>query len=333
MEKPGKDGSTRPRYMKIRDTLRASLTQGRISPGLVLLEEPIAQVFGTSRAPVRRALELLHDEGLICRFDGRGYLAAQQAEQVEPIRTTLSESSLGLSPATTTVDNRPSADRIFAQVEEAVATCIAFGHFRILETELSEHFGVSRTVTREVLGRLKDRGLVEKNPHTNWVAGPLTARAVAEDYEIRILLEPAALKASAPHLDHRTLLNMRERLQRLLADTQAPTSAAIAAIELDLHEHCLQYANNRKAAAIIRQSQLPVMVNRIFFNTLGASPQEPVLMEHKLVLDHLLHNAIDAAAASLEAHLRSAAERTRRRLKVLSVFPEPELPPYLVRIA
>ncbi|ANG64145.1 GntR family transcriptional regulator [Marinobacterium aestuarii] len=333
MKKPDKDGSTRPRYMTIRDSLRTSLNQGRITPGLVLLEEPIAQVFGTSRAPVRRALELLHDEGLICRFEGRGYLATRQDAPVEPVRLTLSETSLGLDQATTAVDTRPSADRIFAQVEEAVATCIAFGHFRIYETELSEHFGVSRTIAREVLSRLRDRGLIEKNPHSNWVAGPLTARAVAEDYAIRALLEPAALKESAPYLDHDTLLAMRERLERLMAGPQAPTTSAIALIEADLHERCLEHAKNRKAAAIIRQSQLPIMVNRIFFNTLGATCQEPIFMEHKLVLDHLLHNAIDAAAASLEAHLRSAAERTKRRLKVLSVFPEPDLPRYLVRIA
>ena len=323
----------RPRYEAIRDKLRSSLIERRIPPGLVLLEAPIAQIFGTSRAPVRHALELLHEEGLISRFDGRGYLAAQEGEPAEPIRTPLSESTLGLVGAMTAVDTRPSAERIFAEVEEAVATCIAFGHFRILEAELSEHFSVSRTVTREVLSRLKDRGLIEKTPNSNWVAGPLTARDVAEDYEIRALLEPAALKASAPHLDQTTLLSMREKIEKLMSSPNAPTAQTISTLESDLHVHCLQHAGNRKATAVIRQSQLPIMVNHIFFNALGVHPKEPLLMEHKLVFDHLLHNAFDAAAASLEAHLRSAAERTKQRLKVLSVFPEPELPNFLVRIA
>ena len=65
------------RYEMIRDTLRASITQGRAAPGLVLVEAPLAQLFGTSRVPVRQALNLLHDEGLICRFRGRGRLWIQ----------------------------------------------------------------------------------------------------------------------------------------------------------------------------------------------------------------------------------------------------------------
>ena len=56
------------RYEVIRQLLHNILMQKRIPQGLVLLEGPLAQLFGTSRVPVRRALSLLHEEGLIARF-------------------------------------------------------------------------------------------------------------------------------------------------------------------------------------------------------------------------------------------------------------------------
>ncbi|RMS28868.1 Regulatory protein, GntR, partial [Pseudomonas coronafaciens pv. garcae] len=56
---------------------------------LVLLEAPLAELFGTSRVPVRKALNLLHEEELISRFDGRGYLVNPQSEHVEPLRLSL----------------------------------------------------------------------------------------------------------------------------------------------------------------------------------------------------------------------------------------------------
>lgn len=328
-----KGGGRAPRYSMIEDSLRDAIQTGRIPLNQVLLEGPIARLFGTSRGPVRKALIRLHEQGLISRFEGRGFLATPEPDAVVPAREALTPECLGLgADASPVVDTRPAAERIYAEVEEVVATCLAFGHYRIVESSLSDFYGVSRTVAREVLGRLRSQRLIEKDRHSHWLAGPLTAQAVAEDYEIRVLLEPAALKVSGPLLERRELEAMRARLQRLIDHPDLLSAATIAELEQDLHYSCLRHYRNRKAGEMIAQSQLPVVVNRLFFQTLGVPEREPLLMEHKLVIDHLLYGAFDAAASSLQSHLLVAAERTRRRLKVLSVFPEPDLPPYLQRI-
>lgn len=325
--------SRAPRYAMIEDSLREAILSERMPTNLVLLEGPIARLFGTSRGPVRKALELLHEQGLISRFEGRGFLATPDPDAVTPSREPLTPQLLGLGhEEAPVVDTRPAAERIHVEVEEAVAMCLAFGHFRIIETTLSEFYGVSRTVAREVLGRLRSKRLIEKDRHSHWLAGPLTAQAVAEDFEIRVLLEPAALRASGPMLERAELMNMRARLQRLLDHPEEQSVATISRLENDLHQQCLRHYRNRKAGEMIAQSQLPMIVNRMFFQMLGVPRHEPLLMEHKLIIDHLIYGAFDAAASSLQSHLQAAAERTRRRLKVLSVFPEPDLPPYLLRI-
>jgi len=322
-----------PRYVMIQEALREAIQARQLPSNQILLEGPIARLFGTSRGPVRKALELLFEQGQISRFEGRGFLATPDPGSAKPVRDPLTPDMLGLGagerPA---VDTRSAAERIYAPVEEAVATCLAFGHFRIIETVLSEYHGVSRTVAREVLGRLRNQRLIEKNRHSHWLAGPLTAQAVAEDYEIRVLLEPAALKVSGPLLERAELEAMRTEVQRLIDHPDLQNATVITRLEHDLHHQCLRLYPNRKAREMIGQSQLPVIVNRIFFQTLGVPPDEPLLIEHKLVLDHLLFGAFDAAASSLQSHLQAAAERSRRRLKVLSVFPEPSLPPYLLKI-
>ncbi len=126
---------------------------------------------------------------------------------------------------------------------------------------------------------------------------------------------------------------MKANTQRLIDHPELQSAESITHLEQDLHQRCLRHYRNRKACEMIAQSQLPVIVNRMFFQTVGVPPNEPLLREHQLVLDHLLFGAFDAAASSLQAHLQAAAERTRRRLKVLSVFPEPDLPPYLLKIS
>lgn len=265
------------RYAMIHQVLRDAIVNGTARHGLVLLEAPLAELFGTSRVPVRKALDLLHDEGLICRFNGRGYLINPEGLAMEPLRLPLSHAHLGLNGEDELVDTRPLGERIVEEIGAALSTCIAFGHYRLDEQAAADHYGVSRAVVREALMRLRDRGLVEKEPYSQWLAGPLTAREVTEDYELRACLEPEALRQSAPHLDRELLEAM---LQRVLEAQDSPQCSleAIEQIEEDLHQRCLAGLQNRKIAALIRQGQSPMIISRIFYRLLGigADPQQTV---------------------------------------------------------
>ncbi len=314
------DYRTASRYAMIRQVLRDAIVNGEVAQGLVLLEAPLAELFGTSRVPVRKALDLLHKEGLISRFDGRGYLVNPKGVEVEPLRLAVTHKQLGLDSSEELVDTRPLGERMFDEIGSALSTCIAFGHYRLDEQKAAEHYGVSRAVIREALMRLRDRGLVEKEPYSQWLAGPLTAREVTEDYELRACLEPEALRQSAPGLSRETLEAMLARVKEAQSNPHC-SLACIEQLEEDLHYHCLAGINNRKIATLIRQAQSPRIISRIFYSQLGLGPDEAMLAEHRLILELLLHGAFDAAALNLKEHLHRARQRMLQRLKVLSVLP------------
>ncbi len=76
-------------YEIVHDVLREHIRAATLPTGLVLLEGPIADVFEISRAPVQRALQMLEAEGLIHRFDGRGYLVGSRGKAPSPIRSDI----------------------------------------------------------------------------------------------------------------------------------------------------------------------------------------------------------------------------------------------------
>ncbi len=320
-------------YELVHEVLRDHLVWGRLPVGLVLLEGPIAEIFEVSRAPVQRALKALAQEGLIDRFDGRGYVIAAKRGETTPLRIGLREAGLSLPrDVGEALQARASWERIYRQVEDTAAGVVAFGRYRILEMDMAAFFSVSRTVVREVLARLQERGLVEKDARSHWVAGPLTATAMREFYEVRRLLEPAALLQAAETLDRDELARMRDRLveaERNLPDIAEET---VYSIEQDLHLRCVLKIENRQLAKMIRHSQLPLVTNHMFHRYLGVPSHSPELLEHRLVFEHLLNGAAEAAAAALDAHLKHALARSLGRLKVLSVFPEPAVPPYMTRV-
>ena len=73
------------RYQAIADELRARIEQGRLAAGRLLpSESAISAEFGASRVTVRRALELLRDDGLVDSRQGLGWFVA-----AEPVRQPL----------------------------------------------------------------------------------------------------------------------------------------------------------------------------------------------------------------------------------------------------
>lgn len=319
------------RYETIRQILEDAIISHQVPHGLVLLEGPLAKLFGTSRVPVRQALSLLHEQGLVTRFEGRGFIAATENEAVEPQRITLTRSVLGLDQQKELVDTRSTGEKVLQSLQEALSTCMVFGHYQLDEAGAARFYNVSRNSIRESLMRLRDKGLVEKEPYAQWLAGPLTAREIGDHYEIRASLESATLRKVAPHLPRQQILQNLARLNKL--EGKRVSSAELEQIEDDLHLFCLEPAGNRTMMQILRQSQSPLIVTLIFYEKLAIPIDDAIISEHRSVYERLLQGQWDSAAQDLREHLERSQIRTLQKLKVLSILPVPELPPYLVRLS
>ncbi|MCP4381775.1 MAG: GntR family transcriptional regulator [Hyphomicrobiales bacterium] len=318
-----------PRYVAIESLLSDAIGSGRLPPGTVLTEEPIARIFGTSRTPVRTALGELLAKGLLKRFEGRGFLVNGAAATM-PLRTPLTHEMLGLEEGEPAAPQQATAARIISDFEEVLTRALPFGLYRINEQAAADHYDVSRTVIRELLSRFQDRGLVGKDRRSHWIVGPLTARDIAHHFAVRGKLEPLALEGSAPHMPAAEIDAMSRRLEAGLDNIDELTAKGFDDLETDLHVRLLARAENQHLLRMIHQSQLALVVNRMFVSHVGARAFRVPFREHAIVLEFIMRGSHGAAAAALEEHLTLSAERTRRRLMATSVFPNPTLPKYLV---
>ncbi|MBT3146347.1 GntR family transcriptional regulator [Neptunomonas phycophila] len=319
------------RYELIYQTLDEAIRSGTLTEGLVLLEGPLGDLFGTSRVPVRKALMLLNDELKISRFDGRGFVVGDaNSKDIKPIRRMVTKVDVGLE-SDQAVDNRTLSEKIFEDLFEQISTCMVFGHYRVEEGRAAEYYGVSKMVIRQALLRLRDRGVVEKEPYSSWLAGPLTAREIRNDYEIRAELEPAALKLSAKHIDQSLIAQMVTKHEEMI-NGQEISIEDITTVEDFLHGSLIKHIDNKKLLDVLNHCRSSVVLNKVFFASLNLSMDVAALKEHKLVLELLLQGAVEAASASLKDHLINARKRSLQRLKVVSVLPDPKLPAYLVKV-
>lgn len=315
-------------YDMIYRSLAGQIGSGDLPPGLVLLEGALADAFQVSRAPVKTALRLLFRDGLVQRFEGRGYMVPGRTA---PLRIGLKAAGLrgSMDGAEEAPPPRAGWERIYMHAEREIGAAITFGRFRVLEARMASHYGVSRTVVRDVLSRMHERRLIEKDPRSHWIAGPLTAGTLREYYEIRRILEPAALVLAAPRLDADALVMMRARVNAVSSRRTPAQPDTMLAIDEDLHIKCVQRNGNFRLTEMIQDSQTVLIANHTFLRCLGVPEELPELEEHRVIFDLLLQGNPEAAAAALRAHLDRSLDRALSRLKVLSVIPLPDLPSFL----
>ena len=78
----------RPYYELVRDDLARNIVSGKLRPGMVLLEGPIATLLGVSRGPVQRALELLAGKTTSASLSALRQSASPISSAVRPRRRT-----------------------------------------------------------------------------------------------------------------------------------------------------------------------------------------------------------------------------------------------------
>lgn len=319
------------RYELIATTLRTNISSGRLPIGFVLLEGPIAELMQTSRAPVQAALRILEDEDLVHRFGGRGYLVGQAGQTLAPLRHDIRKLGLSISnEIDEALQNRGLWELVYDEVEAAVAACLIFGEFRIIEAELGDYFGVSRTVVRDVLSRLHERGLIAKNQSSHWIAGPLTAQSVRERFQVRQILEPEALMLAAAVIDYEAIAKLRQR-EGERGQTKHPATEW-EDLERALMQTCILRAPNAHLVDMIQHNQMPIAAAYRALGKLGLPEDEIAAGEYWTLFDLIAAHRIDAAAAYLRDHLKGMAAKNLARLKIVAVVSEARLlVPYLTQ--
>jgi DNA-binding GntR family transcriptional regulator len=136
-------------------------------------------------------------------------------------------------------------DNVYARLRELIISDVLRAGQKLVDRDLAERLGVSRTPVREALGRLAMMGLVEARSRQGYYVREYSEKEVTDLYEFRKVLEVEAARLAARNAKPR---HLRE-FDRLLADSEklasGPASqSAILKFELDLHELIARASDN-----------------------------------------------------------------------------------------
>lgn len=314
------------------ELIATSIRKGRLKSGTLLLEGPLADLFGVSRSPVRQALLSLHQAGLVCTFEGRGYLVGAQPGKV--LRRKLEAADFKLT------DDQAQAPRktetwksVYDQIERDLLHQSLFGTYRINELELSRHYAISRTVSSQVLTRLSLMGLVERDERSRWQLRQWDEARLAELYEVRRRLEPYVLMRAAEFIDGEQIEGYIERLHQAMDLYPDMDSRQFDDLESDLHIETLGRCPNRQMLQILRRTHSLLLSGKhILLDKSYFPDEEPFFREHLSIFENLQAGRPDLAAQSMEEHLVIAERKVKQRLAQFREQNVIQAVPYLERI-
>ena len=180
---------------------------------------------------------------------------------------------------------------------------------RLVESELAERFGVSRTPIREALQRLETQSLLARDGRSLIVAS-LDHNQMAELYVVRTELEGLAARLAARHATEEEIQVMRDMVSedRVLLDDPS----ALARANRRFHKMIHLASHNR---FLVQQLDL-VHRSMALMATTSLAAQgrgEIALAEHKAIVDAISRRDEDAAYKALRDHI-SVAFVTRLKL-------------------
>lgn len=211
-------------------------------------------------------------------------------------------------------DAKTNQKDAYALILEAIDSHVFKPGDRLVESDLADRFGVSRTPIREALQRLETQSLLTRDGRS-LIVSSLDHTQMAELYVVRGELEGLAARLAASHAtpeEVRVLRDMLEADRALLGDPSALSRA-----NKRFHKQIHLASHNR---FLVQQLDLVHRSMALLATTsLAAEGRgEDALAEHEAIVKAIENGDADSADAALRAHI-SKAFVTRLKLDAAEV--------------
>lgn len=268
------------------------LRQIGAKPGLRLTERKLAKQFDVSRSPVRIALNLLSEQGILESSEsGSRHLKVDQRELVRRVQTS----------STNPIDKlneQIAIDRISNNFPETFT-----------EADLLRRYNVTRGLLLKALNQMAAEGLIERRKGHGWKCLPIINSPESNyfSYEFRKTIEPAALLSDRFTVDE-VRLQRCYNLQKKMAEGQLTrmSQGEVFDTNADFHQMLADFSGNPFfQEAIRKQNQLRLILEKRAAK--HSTRMVESCHEHMNIMEAIMQGNQKAASELMSYHLTKAS--------------------------
>lgn len=198
----------------------------------------------------------------------------------------------------------PLRDVVFNTLRQAIIKGELKPGERLMEIQLAQKLGVSRTPVREAIRKLELEGLVLMIPRRGAEVAKITKKDLVDVLQVRAALEELAVKDACDHITEEQLQELKTASEDFRRTLDGGNLVACAQADINFHEVIYRATDNRRLVQLL--NNLREQMYRYRMETLkDKRTYRALVSEHETIRSALTRHDKDAAGEAIRIHIEN----------------------------
>lgn len=201
----------------------------------------------------------------------------------------------------------PLRDVVFNTLRQAILRGELKPGERLMEIQLANKLGVSRTPIREAIRKLELEGLVLMIPRKGAEVADITEKSLKDVLEVRKVLEELSVQLACDKMGKEDIQNLKEAAEAFKKTLKSKDVTEIAEADVHFHDIIYMAADNQKLIQILNNLQEQMYRYRVeYLKNEEAYPQ--LVAEHEAIIAKITEHEKDEATEIICRHIDNQVE-------------------------
>ncbi len=205
------------------------------------------------------------------------------------------------------LDNyKPLREMVFESLREAIILGRLRPGERLMEIQVAEEMGVSRTPVREAIRKLELEGFVVMMPRKGAYVAGISVKDIVDVFEVRAALEGLAAGLAAERCTEEEMDELERSLIKINVESGDDINA-IAEGDNSFHQIIYRASRNHHLVQII--TRLQEQIQRFRMTSLSQPGRTKIALdEHKKIVEAISDRNVEEAQALATEHIENAEQ-------------------------
>ena len=201
----------------------------------------------------------------------------------------------------------PLRDVVFNTLRQAILRGELKPGERLMEIQLANKLGVSRTPVREAIRKLELEGLVLMIPRKGAEVADISEKSLKDVLEVREALEELAARLACDKITKEGINRLKEAAQDFRSALKSNDITQMAEADVRFHDVICNATENQKLGQLLNNLREQMYRYRIEYLK-DQQVYEKLLSEHEEIIRHFEKGEKDEAARVVSRHIENQAQ-------------------------
>lgn len=201
----------------------------------------------------------------------------------------------------------PLRDVVFNTLRQAILRGELKPGERLMEIQLANKLGVSRTPVREAIRKLELEGLVLMIPRKGAEVADISEKSLKDVLEVREALEELAARLACDKITKEGINRLKEAAQDFRSALKSNDITQMAEADVRFHDVICNATENQKLGQLLNNLREQMYRYRIEYLK-DQQVYEKLLSEHEEIIRHIEKGEKDEAARVVSRHIENQAQ-------------------------